>query len=74
MKIFGETLKKLRRQKDMTQEQLAEYVNVSPHGNFIGYYKTMNEPRMSFKSEGESKDLNIWFLILGFVFCGIETI
>ena len=30
MKSFGETLKKLRRQKDMTQEQLAEYVNISP--------------------------------------------
>jgi len=30
MKNFGETLKKLRRQKDMTQEQLAEYVNISP--------------------------------------------
>ena len=30
MNNFGETLKKLRRQKDMTQEQLAEYVNISP--------------------------------------------
>ena len=30
MKNFGETLKKLRKQKDMTQEQLAEYVNISP--------------------------------------------
>ena len=26
---FGETLKKLRKQKDMTQEQLAEYLNIS---------------------------------------------
>ena len=26
---FGETVKKLRRQKDMTQEQLAEYLNIS---------------------------------------------
>ena len=30
MNNFGETLKKLRKQKEMTQEQLAEYVNVSP--------------------------------------------
>ena len=30
MKNFGETLKKLRKQKDMTQEQLSEYVNISP--------------------------------------------
>ena len=30
MKNFGETLKRLRKQKDMTQEQLAEYVNISP--------------------------------------------
>jgi len=30
MKNFGETLKKLRKQKDMTQEQLAEYVSISP--------------------------------------------
>ena len=30
MKNFGETLKKLRKQKDMTQEQLAEYLNISP--------------------------------------------
>jgi len=30
MNNFGETLKKLRKQKDMTQEQLAEYVNISP--------------------------------------------
>jgi len=26
---FGETIKKLRRQKDMTQEQLSEYLNIS---------------------------------------------
>ena len=30
MKNFGETLKKIRKQKDMTQEQLAEYLNISP--------------------------------------------
>jgi len=30
MKNFGETLKRVRKQKDMTQEQLAEYVNISP--------------------------------------------
>ena len=30
MKNFGETLKRLRKEKDMTQEQLAEYVNISP--------------------------------------------
>lgn len=29
MKNFSENLKKLRRQKDMTQEQLAEYLNIS---------------------------------------------
>ena len=29
MKQFGETIKKLRKQKDMTQEQLAEYLNIS---------------------------------------------
>ena len=27
---IGETIKKLRRQKDMTQEQLADYLNISP--------------------------------------------
>ena len=27
---IGETLKKLRKQKDMTQEQLADYLNISP--------------------------------------------
>ncbi|MCL2159081.1 MAG: helix-turn-helix domain-containing protein [Oscillospiraceae bacterium] len=30
MRNFGETIKKLRRQKDMTQEQLAEHLNISP--------------------------------------------
>lgn len=30
MRNFGETLKKIRKQKDMTQEQLAEYLNISP--------------------------------------------
>ncbi|MCL2771815.1 MAG: helix-turn-helix domain-containing protein [Oscillospiraceae bacterium] len=30
MKDFGETLKRIRKQKDMTQEQLAEYLNISP--------------------------------------------
>ena len=30
MKNFGETLKRLRKERDMTQEQLAEYVNISP--------------------------------------------
>ncbi|MCL2519018.1 MAG: helix-turn-helix domain-containing protein [Oscillospiraceae bacterium] len=27
---IGETIKKLRKQKDLTQEQLAEYLNISP--------------------------------------------
>lgn len=27
---IGETIKKLRKQKDITQEQLAEYLNISP--------------------------------------------
>ncbi|MCL2445580.1 MAG: helix-turn-helix domain-containing protein [Oscillospiraceae bacterium] len=30
MKQFGQTIKTLRRQKDMTQEQLAEYLDISP--------------------------------------------
>lgn len=30
MKNFGEVLRKLRRERDITQEQLAEYVNISP--------------------------------------------
>ena len=30
MKNFGEILKRIRKQKDMTQEQLAEYLNISP--------------------------------------------
>jgi len=53
--------------------RFVQYFDRVSHGNFTGYYETVNEEMIFVSREGESKVRRICFLMLGLVFCGSDA-